>query len=151
MVVALIAFTSAGKFSDYMKFNFKFLLHKNPLQSILYYIVVFLGYTVQSYVGIHLNTELTCTNENSNRMLSQQFDNESACQETCDADDSCKFFFWTIERWCVTYRSCEGKRIPNKPGTTYKKTHQKGKYKTYSFHYVFYEYYNKNCLSENCA
>ena len=49
---------------------------------------------------------------------------EEACQIVCDADAQCNFFFWSIEKLCAMFKTCDGLRKGEQPGTIYAKNGQ---------------------------
>ena len=84
---------------------------------LMYYITifcVFIGYDV-----VIENKKETCARKY--QLYVKPNHNKEKCQEKCDDNSECMFFFNTDNGWCTLYKECEEKRIPGLPGTTYQK------------------------------
>ena len=46
---------------------------------------------------------------------------EEACQMICEADDKCNYFFWSIDNYCATFKTCDWLKTAENPGTIYAK------------------------------
>ena len=43
------------------------------------------------------------------------------CERSCDTNNQCKFYFFTLTKFCVLYSSCDEFRVAQAKGTTYEK------------------------------
>ena len=43
------------------------------------------------------------------------------CEEKCNKNTGCIFYFYTLGNWCALYSSCNQRRVTNAIGSTFKK------------------------------
>ena len=61
----------------------------------------------------------------------KQGDYREKCEEQCDKEETCQFYIYTSNNWCVLYSSCNDIRDTLAIGSTFKKLKDSGL--TFSF------------------
>ena len=66
------------------------------------------------------NEKKTCSNT-FHIGINVRGSDESECRRRCDYNGECMFYFYSSNKWCVLYSSCDEKRTTGAPGKTLKK------------------------------
>ena len=70
---------------------------------------------------VHISGELITCAQDPNFGFASAGLGKEGCEDKCNKDTKCGFYFFTDNNYCTLYSACDQTRIPGSNGTTYRK------------------------------